>query len=202
MQYKKKCRRRKALKNRIRKAGKLGMLVIVIATIAIGCELSKGNGTSTQINQTDETEFEEIVIQETQIEEVSEVSEIQTHIYKFESTPNTVTISNEEIISSNVILVDESTDTMIAERGAMERISPASMTKVLTILVAAEHILPEQQISHQFQMPDELHGAIFCKLYSDSHRSFSCTLGDCCRSIAAFCYLKLRVISPSYRSFR
>ena len=144
MQYKKKCRRRKALKNRIRKAGKLGMLVIVIATIAIGCELSKGNGTSTQINQTDETEFEEIVIQETQIEEVSEASEIQTPIYKFESTPNTVTISNEEIISSNIILVDESTDTMIAERGAMERISPASMTKVLTILVAAEHILPEQ----------------------------------------------------------
>ncbi len=145
MQYKKKPRRKwKNLKKRILKAAKLGVIVIVIATIAIGCELSRGNGVSTQINQTDETELEEIVIQETQTEEMSQVSEVKTPIYTFTSTPNTVTISNEEIISSNIILVDESTDTIIAERGAMERISPASMTKVLTVLVAAEHISEEE----------------------------------------------------------
>ena len=100
MQYKKKPRRKwKNLKKRILKAAKLGVIVIVIATIAIGCELSRGNGVSTQINQTDETELEEIVIQETQTEEMSQVSEVKTPIYTFTSTPNTVTISNEEIIS-------------------------------------------------------------------------------------------------------
>uniref|UniRef100_UPI004056C0F8 D-alanyl-D-alanine carboxypeptidase family protein n=1 Tax=Agathobacter sp. TaxID=2021311 RepID=UPI004056C0F8 len=76
-------------------------------------------------------------------------------IYTFESTPDTVTIANEEIISSNIILVDESTDTIIAERGAMERISPASMTKVLTILVAAEHI-SEQDLDDTFTITFEI----------------------------------------------
>ncbi len=72
-----------------------------------------------------------------------EVSEDST-LYTFEETQDTITIYNENVLSSNVILVDETTDEIIASRGARERISPASMTKVLTVLVAAEQIEEEK----------------------------------------------------------
>lgn len=68
----------------------------------------------------------------------------EIEVYKFTSTSETASIWNEKIISSNAILIDENTDTIIASKGAKERISPASMTKVLTILVAAEHLTKEQ----------------------------------------------------------
>lgn len=76
-------------------------------------------------------------------------------VYSFDATSDTIAIYNEEIISSNVILIDESTDTIIASKGARERISPASMTKVLTILVAAEHI-SEEQLDDTFIMTREI----------------------------------------------
>lgn len=90
--------------------------------------------------------------EETELQEETEVKtsqksendlEIAPIVYEFKSTSDTVTIENEEIISSNIILVDESKDMIIAQKGAKERIVPASMTKVLTILVAAEHISQE-----------------------------------------------------------
>lgn len=46
----------------------------------------------------------------------------------------------EDVISSQAILVDRETDTILAQRDAMSRINPASMTKILTVLVAAEHV--------------------------------------------------------------
>lgn len=60
--------------------------------------------------------------------------------YTFASTAETIGIYTEEVVSSHAILIDESTDTIIASKGARERISPASMTKVLTVLVAAEKL--------------------------------------------------------------
>lgn len=68
----------------------------------------------------------------------------ETVVYSFETTAETVSIYNEEIISENAILVDESTGKIVASKKAKERISPASMTKVLTILVAAENLTKEQ----------------------------------------------------------
>lgn len=76
-------------------------------------------------------------------------------VYSFDATSKTSTIYNEEVISSNAILIDESTDTIIASKSAKERISPASMTKVLTILVAAEHIT-EEQLDDTFTMTREI----------------------------------------------
>ena len=67
-----------------------------------------------------------------------------TAAYSFKETSNTVGIYSEEVISTNAVLVNAETDTITAQKGAKQRISPASMTKVLTILVAAEHITEEQ----------------------------------------------------------
>lgn len=75
--------------------------------------------------------------------------------YRFEETKNTAVIDSEDVISTQAILVDESTDTIVAARGSSERIIPASMTKVLTILVAAEHI-PEEKLDDTFTMTREI----------------------------------------------
>ncbi len=76
-------------------------------------------------------------------------------LYKFESTPNTVNIYSEEVTSSHAILVDVNADTIIAVKGAYDRISPASMTKVLTVLVAAEAI-EEENLDDTFTMTLEI----------------------------------------------
>lgn len=47
---------------------------------------------------------------------------------------------NDEVISSYGILVDPESKRIVAQRDANARISPASMTKILTLLVAAEHV--------------------------------------------------------------
>lgn len=73
----------------------------------------------------------------------------------FQENADTVSIYSEDVISTNAILVDESTDTIVASKGAKERISPASMTKVLTVLVAAEQ-LSEEQLNDTFVMTREI----------------------------------------------
>lgn len=60
--------------------------------------------------------------------------------YTAKSTDTTITLDDTYIDSDSVILLDPSSNTVIAEKNAWQTISPASMTKVLTILVAAEHI--------------------------------------------------------------
>lgn len=81
--------------------------------------------------------------------------EKEKEVYHFITAPDAATISSEEIISTHAILVDESTDTIIASRGAQERIYPASMTKVLTVLVAAEQI-KEEALDDTFTMTREI----------------------------------------------
>jgi D-alanyl-D-alanine carboxypeptidase (penicillin-binding protein 5/6) len=45
-----------------------------------------------------------------------------------------------EVKSNHAILINESDNTIVAQKDAMTKIYPASMTKVLTVLVAAEHV--------------------------------------------------------------
>lgn len=94
-------------------------------------------------------------VQEIEEPEVITLAEKGEDSYSFEATPSTTAIYNEEIISDYAILIDESTDTIVASKGAKERISPASMTKVLTILVAAENIT-EEQLDDTFIMTREI----------------------------------------------
>ena len=53
---------------------------------------------------------------------------------------NVSTISTENMMSSYAVLLDLDTGEVIAGKSARTRINPASMTKILTLLVAAEHI--------------------------------------------------------------
>lgn len=76
-------------------------------------------------------------------------------VYSFAVAEDAVTIYSEEVISTHALLVDVSTDTIVASKGAFERISPASMTKVLTVLVAAEQIT-EEDMDDTFTMTLEI----------------------------------------------
>ena len=69
----------------------------------------------------------------------------------FTETEDTAYIYSEEVMSTNAILIREDTNEIAAVKGAYERISPASMTKVLTVLVAAEHISPAE-LNNTFTM--------------------------------------------------
>lgn len=59
--------------------------------------------------------------------------------YSAKATDTTVTLGD-EIDSTYAVVIDLQTDTILAEKSAQTVISPASMTKVMTLLVAVEHL--------------------------------------------------------------
>ena len=128
-------------------AGVLGIIIIIITAVVV---LGKKTGTDEESMGQDDAVKEAIA-------SASSISQIfaSTPVYTFESTSDTATIYSEEVISTNAILINESTDTIVASKGAKERISPASMTKVLTVLVAAEQ-LTEEDLDDTFTMTREI----------------------------------------------
>ena len=62
---------------------------------------------------------------------------------------NTVTIG-EELTSKHAIVIDLTGEKILARKAADTVISPASMTKILTLLVAAEHIEDERQLDDTY----------------------------------------------------
>jgi len=60
--------------------------------------------------------------------------------YTAEATENTAEVDEESALSAHALLIYLDNSTIVAQRGVYDRINPASMTKILTLLVAAEHI--------------------------------------------------------------
>lgn len=58
---------------------------------------------------------------------------------KYNATDKTM-LPGDDIVSNYVIFIDVDTGNILMRRNATERMNPASMTKVLTLLVAVEHI--------------------------------------------------------------
>ncbi len=102
-------------------------------------------------NPTIVTEVSDEYTEQVETEVESEPIQEEPQVYHFESTADTKNIYSDNVISSHAILIDESTDTIVASKGAKDRINPASMTKVLTVLVAAEHVT-EEQLDDTFTM--------------------------------------------------
>lgn len=127
----------------------LGGLVVMVVAIVFLTRKPEANetqlqaGVETQVEQTTVEETESVMVEESSEEETSTVEEEESQVCEFVSTSDTATIYSEEVISSHAILIDASTNTIIASKDAKEQISPASMTKVLTVLVAAEQIKEE-----------------------------------------------------------
>ena len=76
---------------------------------------------------------------EIQPEEAALPEEEQKTVYAAAATADTVQLG-EDIISQYAVLIDKKAGTILAEKNAHTIVDPASMTKVLTVLVAAEHV--------------------------------------------------------------
>lgn len=97
-------------------------------------------------NETDESsqEAEQSSGEEQETEEAA--APVQTSSMPFaagydaKETDSTTYLGSDSVQSSYALLVDLDDNTIVSQKGAYDRISPASMTKILTVLVAAEHV--------------------------------------------------------------
>ena len=107
-------------------------LIVVVVFLAASKMKTKNKDT--------ETESQTAVSEEIVTENTEETEKVE--IYRAESTPQTVEIG-EAIESPHAILIDEQAKTIVAQKNPYEKMYPASMTKVMTVLVACENISPE-----------------------------------------------------------
>ncbi len=148
-------RRRELQKRRRRQkrilAGCLLFLLILLLGILIFF-ISSHIRSSDEIGETQEIEAElqesiaeadlteQQDVSETSESEVQEEEETPSIVYSAEETASTVSITSDSVISSYAILIDIDEGTVVAEKNAYTRVSPASMTKILTVLTAADYI--------------------------------------------------------------
>lgn len=76
-------------------------------------------------------------------------------VYEAKATEDTLTLGD-EIVSSYAVMVDLDNRHILAGKQAKTRINPASMTKVLTVLVAAEHLEDPGQLDDTFTITLEI----------------------------------------------
>ena len=88
-------------------------------------------------------------------QEISVGTEPQIGNYMPVTTDNTKIIDESAMDASHAILVDLTTGEAVAQRMADERIYPASMTKVMTVLIAVES-LTAAELETTFTMTDEI----------------------------------------------
>ncbi|MCI8372730.1 MAG: D-alanyl-D-alanine carboxypeptidase [Lachnospiraceae bacterium] len=126
--------------------GAAGVLLILLLSVLIWAIQSRDgkNSSQAQKNQAAEQKNQKQPAKQREEAEEESAAESRTPVYQFTTTPDTAVIDLAEVISTHAILINESTDTIIAAKGMDERIFPASMTKVLTVLVAAEQLEQEQ----------------------------------------------------------
>ena len=135
----------------VKKVAPLVLGFIALLAVAVA---GSGNDAGKEVETELQTETE-MPVTETELPTETEIVVEEGPKYEFVETADTIDITTEKVISGNAILVDATNNTIIAGRGAKERISPASMTKVLTVLVAAEHIT-EEQLDDTFTMTLEI----------------------------------------------
>ncbi|MCH5343325.1 MAG: D-alanyl-D-alanine carboxypeptidase [Acetatifactor sp.] len=75
--------------------------------------------------------------------------------FEAKTTSSTVAVGDPLIGSTNAVLINESTNEIVAQKDARTILNPASMTKILTILVAAEHITDlDDEVTITIEMTD------------------------------------------------
>lgn len=123
-------------------------IVIVIVVVCIILKNKEKHNTETVREEITEMQPEEMNVSEAK-EEIAETPEPtpepteEPFSFMAERTENTVKFPK-SVVSSNGVLIDIENGTILAEKGAKKKIYPASMTKIMTVLVAAEHVTEEQ----------------------------------------------------------
>ncbi len=97
-------------------------------------------------DSTEDTTSEDSVSDDSEQETEEAAAPVQTSSmpfaagYEAKETDSTTYLGSDSVQSSYALLVDLDDNTIVSQKGAYDRISPASMTKILTVLVAAEHV--------------------------------------------------------------
>lgn len=144
-------KKQQALFRKYFRFGAIGAVVfIAVLVVLIGNGISKRNKNKEQQGvQTETAELQAVAGTEAEeslsLADQKEPAEVQAaepeenKIYEATESPDMKAVS-EEVISSNAIFIDLSKNEILAQRAARQVIDPASMTKILTVLVAAEQI--------------------------------------------------------------
>lgn len=94
-------------------------------------------------------------------QETASAPSVDSTVYTAQETASTDHFFEAESVDSVYgIVVSTDTDTILAEQEAYTRISPASMTKILTVLVAAEHIT-EADLDDTFTITQEINDYVY-----------------------------------------
>ena len=126
-----------------------------VASFALGYTFRE-TGQTYYFPSVQKTEEEE-VSEETQGEDSEEDTASNASLSLDANGDGIVTFEEEGIASRNLILVDADTNEIIAARDPYEVISPASMTKALTVLVAVEQMTdPAAQLEDTFTLTSEI----------------------------------------------
>ena len=81
------------------------------------------------------------MIEPTQQEQASEIPTETEEVFDYSATETAETKSlPKSVVSKQGILIDVDAGTILAGKDALKRMIPASMTKIFTVLVAAENI--------------------------------------------------------------
>lgn len=170
MQRKKEMQRKKrqqAIFRRMYKAGTVVLILAIIITVVLvkrkkndtpekadaqQTEQIPEEGSESQNNPTEIRLNPEPAVSENNTLSENNPAQEERPVYSYAATENTLQLSD-ELISTHAIFVDTDNGTILADKGAKDRISPASMTKVLTLLVAVENI---QNPDNKFTITPEI----------------------------------------------
>ncbi len=108
------------------------------------------------VSATDTGESEEAVSEDSSSEQ-SSTTNADGSVTSKDGTvvPASAVVGGDYIGSKYAMIVNADTGEIIAEKNACERIVPASMTKVMTILVAAEHLKSEDSLKDMVTLTQE-----------------------------------------------
>lgn len=107
--------------------------------------LSDSGAKTTSENETEVASQDEEQVSG-EIEQSEETAPTQTSSMPFavgydaQETDSTTYLGSDSVQSSYALLVDLDDNAIVSQKSAYDRINPASMTKILTVLVAAEHV--------------------------------------------------------------
>ena len=128
------------------------------ASMSADTDASSGNATGTQASPPAMTELTAEELAELEAEkaasETTGAGPLELNTLPDEATSSVIT----DVDSGYAILISLSENRVLAARQSHEKMYPASMTKVLTVLVASEHLKDETHLDDIFTMTQAIEG--------------------------------------------
>ena len=142
-------------------------ILIIGSIVSISLKLHKNKKKSSEEVTESVPETSVVTIVDTNVDDIEPETQEETNPFLVASddaasffagytanmSDNVSYISSENVLSNYAILLNLDTGDVVANKEGTQRINPASMTKILTLLVAAEHIT---SLDDTFEMTQEI----------------------------------------------